>query len=286
MAVVPADRADVGPEARARSPPRDARTAAHPAVLASSRMPTLASDREPPRRESRRAAEGRRPGWAAQASLVVRKDLQIELRSGEVTTTSCFFALLVVIIASMSFYGGPSTRALVAAGAVWLAIAFSAVLALGRSWQREREDGALTGLLVTPMSRSALFAGKSLALLSSLFLVELVVVPVAAVLFALELGGPMGVGLVAILAVGSPGIAATATLFGAMTVRTRARELILAIVLFPLLAPILLTAVAGTRALFAGSPLVELGDYLALMGVFDGVFIAGGLAMFEGLIDG
>src|SRR5262245_16286337 len=94
------------------------------------------------------ASSPKRPSWATQAVTILKKDLLIELRSGEVVTTSAFFAALVVIIASFAFYGGPSTRRLVAAGALWLSVTFAAVLALGRAWQREREEGALTGLLV------------------------------------------------------------------------------------------------------------------------------------------
>src|SRR5258706_2862285 len=121
-----------------------------------------------------------RPRWATQAAIVLRKDLLIELRSGEVVTTSAFFAALVVIIASFAFYGGPSTRRLVAAGALWLSVAFAAVLALGRAWQREREESALTGLLVAPVSRSAIFAGKAFGLSIFLGIVQLVVVPLTA----------------------------------------------------------------------------------------------------------
>jgi heme exporter protein B len=85
--------------------------------------------------------------------------------------------------------------------------------------------------------------------------------------------------------VATPGVAATGTLFGSMTVRTQARDLLLAVVLFPLLAPTLLTAVVATRELFGGVALSELGDYFLLMGVFDLVFIAGGVALFGTLIE-
>jgi heme exporter protein B len=226
----------------------------------------------------------RRPSWAAQAFVVFSKDVLIELRTREVVTTSTFFAALIVIIASFALHGGPVGKSLVAAGVIWLSIAFSAVLALGRGWQREREEAALDGLLVSPLSRSAIFAGKALGLVVFLAAVEIVVIPLTALLFAVDLL-PVGLGLVAIAAAATPGIAATGTLFGAMTVRTRARDLILAVVLFPLLAPTLLTAVGATRELLSGVPLAELGDYFKLMGVFDVVFIAGGLGLFGTLVE-
>lgn len=227
----------------------------------------------------------RTPGWAAQAMAVLRKDLLIELRTGEVVTTSAFFAALVVIIASFAFYGGPSTRRLVGAGALWLSVAFAAVLALGRAWQRERDEGALAGLLVAPLSRSAIFAGKALGLWVFLTIVEAVVVPLTALLFAIDLI-QTGPALVLICLLATPGVAATGTLFGSMTVRTQARDLMLAIVLLPLLAPTLLAAVSATRELLGGASLSELGDYLKLMGVFDFVFVTGGLGLFGTLIEG
>jgi len=224
------------------------------------------------------------PHWLRQVRSVAIKDLRIEVRSGEVVITSSFFALLVVVVASISFHGGPVSRPSVAAGSLWLSVAFAAVLALSRSWQREREEAAYVGLLMAPLYRSALFVGKLLSLILFLAVVHCVVVPLVALLFAIDLVR-LGPGLLAIIVCATPGIAAVGTLFGAMTVRTRARDLILAIVLFPLLTPTLLAAVLASRELIAGVPFGELGDYLGLMMLFDAVFLTGGLSMFGLLID-
>jgi heme exporter protein B len=230
------------------------------------------------------AAPLRPPGFLRQTLVILRKDLLIELMSGEVITTSAFFGVLVVIISSFSFYGGPATKQLVAAGTLWLSIAFATVLALGRAWQREREEGALAGLLVAPVSRAAIFAGKTLGLMAFLGVIELVVVPLTALLFSVDLL-EVGPALLVICLLSTPGLAATGTLFGSMTVRTRARDLLLAIVLLPLLSPTLLASVAATRELLGGASLSELGDYLKLMGLFDAIFVTGGLALFGMLID-
>jgi heme exporter protein B len=111
------------------------------------------------------------------------------------------------------------------------------------------------------------------------------VIPAAALLFSLDLLD-LGVGFLAIALAATPGIAASGALFGAMTVRTRARDLVLASVLFPLLSPTLLAAIAATRELVVGAGLAELGDYFMLMGIFDLIFWAGGLGMFGLLIEG
>ncbi len=242
----------------------------------------VASSAEPP---VGTPVTSRLPSWPAQAWIILRKDLTLEFRTGEVITTSAFFGLLVVVIGSMAFYTGPSTQGVVAAGVIWLSVGFCAVLALGRSWQREREEGALEGLLASPVARSALFAGKALGLGCFLGIVELVVIPLAALLFLVDLAR-VGVGLVVVTLLATPAVAASGTLFGSMTARTRARELLLSVVLFPLLAPVLITAVVATRELLAGASLTELVEYLKLLGLFDLLFVGGGLALFGTLLEG
>lgn len=224
------------------------------------------------------------PKWSRQVWIVFRKDLSIEAHSGEVTTTSAFFALLVVVLASMSFHGGPRTGRIVMAGVIWLAVAFAAVLSLGRSWAREREAHALAGLLSTPLSPSALYAGKVLGLMVFLAVIQAVVFPVAALFFSVDLL-EVGPGLLLVSLFATPGIAAAGTLFGSMTVRTSARDLALSVVLFPLLSPVLLTAVSATRGLVTGMEANELWAYIRLLVVFDAAFLAGGLALFGTLIE-
>jgi heme exporter protein B len=225
------------------------------------------------------------PGWLRQVWLIARKDLTIELATGEIVTTAGFFAALVAVIASLAFFAEQDASQSVAPGAIWVSVAFASVLALSRTWQREREEGALRGLLAMPVARSAIFAGKALGVAAFVFAVELIVTPVTALLFAVDLWD-MGPGLLLLFAAATPGIAASGTLFGAMTIRTKARDLVLASVMLPLLAPSLLAAVAGTRVLFSGGSVGELGDYLVLMGLFAAIFVAGGLGMFEAVIDG
>jgi heme exporter protein B len=225
------------------------------------------------------------------ASLaVVAKDFAIELATREIVTTAGFFAALVAVLASVAFTTGPETTTRVAPGALWLAILFSSVLALGRSWQREREESALVGLLVSPAPRAAIWWGKTIGVVGFMAAVEVVVVPLVALFFHVDLPQVL-LPLAVILLFGTTGVAATGTLFGAMTVRTRARELLLASVLFPLLSPALLSSVSATREVFyaagAGQPvaLSEVRDQLVLLGIFDLVAIVGGFTMFGALVE-
>jgi len=230
-------------------------------------------------------AEPRPISWAEQTRIIFTKDVAIELRTGEVVTTSAFFGFVIVIMSSLSFYASDITRAQVAAGAIWLPTAFASVLSLSRTWQRERQDGAFEGLLVSPLAYSAIFMGKALGMFCFLLAVEAVVIPAAAVLFNIDLV-KFGPTLLLISLSATPGIAAAGALFGVMTVRTRARDLVLAVVLFPLLSPTLLAAVMSTRDLLDGQPLSILVGYFKVMGIFDFAFIAGGLTLFGPLADG
>jgi heme exporter protein B len=223
--------------------------------------------------------------WLLDVMVVLGKDLAIETATGEIVTTSGFFAVLVTILASLAFSTGPGQTSNVAPGVLWLAVAFACVLGIGRTWHREREDGAFFGLLVAPISRTAVFTGKAVALFLFALAVEVIAVPAAAFLLGFDLwtfAPPLA--MIALLA--NVGVAATGTLFGAMTVRSRARDLVLASVLLPLLAPTLGCAVGATRELFEGARLAELGDYLELMALFDLTFCVAGLWLFGWLVEG
>lgn len=222
--------------------------------------------------------------WLRQVGLVLRKDLRIERSSGEVLTTSTFFAVLVVILTSMSLSSGPRTGRILMAGVVWLAVLFAAVLSLGRSWARERDSQALAGLLSSPLAPSALFIGKVLGLSFFLFVIEAAVFPLAALLFHVDLFEVLP-SMFIIALFSTPGVAAVGTLFGSMTVKTRARDLALSIVLLPLLSPVLLTAVAATRAAVTGAEPADLFAYLRLLLVFDVSFLGLGFSMFGSLIE-
>ncbi|HEY2369777.1 MAG TPA: heme exporter protein CcmB [Polyangiaceae bacterium] len=218
------------------------------------------------------------------ALVVAAKDLRIEMRTREVTATTGYFAVLVAILASLSYTAGPKTTERVAPGTIWLSLAFTAVLAIGRFWQREREDGAFLALRTAPIARAAIFAGKAIVLLVFLLIVEIIVIPIVALVFHIDLPQVI-VPLALVMLAGTIGVAATGTLFGAMTVRTRARDLMLAVVLFPLLAPCLLAGVSATREILVGAELSELSDYFVLFGLFDFVALAGGLGLFGTLIE-
>src|SRR5580658_8061206 len=157
-------------------------------------------------RISEMAPSSQPPSALACALAVCGKDLRIELRTREIVTTAGFFAALVAIMASVAFYSGAVTTTRIAPGAIWLAVAFASVLALGRTWQREREDSALLALLVSPAPRASIFVGKAIGVFAFVTMVECIVVPVVALLFHIDLGNiilPFGL----VLVLGTIGIA-------------------------------------------------------------------------------
>lgn len=216
---------------------------------------------------------------------IAMKDLRIELRTKEILTTTGLFAVLMIVLGSLAFYTDRVNAARVAPGLLWLAVLFAGILLMGRSWAKEREGEAVTGLLLTPMPPSALYLGKTASSFVLLCLIEVVLVPILAVFFHLDVTSYVGP-LALLMVLGTLGFVATGTLFAAMSVRTRARDLMLSIVIFPLVAPALLSTAVATRELFAGATLEETMGWIKILLAIDLVALFAGTVLFETLIDG
>ena len=222
-------------------------------------------------------------GLFASTVLLLRKELQIELRTGEILVTTGLFATLIAVLASLSFYIDPDSALRVAPGVLWIAIAFAGVLAMGRSWAREREHDVIRALLLAPVPRAAIYLSKAIASCLFLFIVELVLLVEIAVLYNIALTTVLGP-LLLLVGLGTIGFCATGTLFSALSVKSRAREMMLAVTVFPVVTPALLCGVVGTRELLLGAPLSELTGWLALLGAFDLALIAAGVVLFDPLM--
>ena len=212
---------------------------------------------------------------------VTRKDLLIETRTREILLTTMFFALACVMVFAFGFVreGRPVQDA--AAGILWIAIAFSGTLALGRAFERERQGETLRALLIAPIDRPALYLGKLLGILILLAAVELLVVPMVALMFQAPLFDyPLL--MLGLLAAGTVGFAAVGTLFAAMLVRARSRDVMLPVLLYPLTVPVIIAGVRGTAALLqpeADEPMARM--WLAMLLFFDVVFVTISLWTFE-----
>ena len=216
--------------------------------------------------------------------LVVRKDLTVEVRSREVIYTTVFFAVTVVLVFAFALVREGRALGDAAAGILWIAIAFAGTLALGRTFERERQAETLRALLLAPADRPAIYVGKLVGIVALLVATELVLVPLIAFLFQAPLfAQPLW--LTAVLLTGTLGYCAVGTLFAAMLVRARSRDVLLPVLLYPITIPVIIAGVRGTAALLEPTPDVAIIRFwVSLLVAFDTVFVTLALWTFEPLM--
>ena len=213
--------------------------------------------------------------------LVLRKDLMVEVRSLEIAYTTLFFAVSCVLVFAFALVRDGRAPEDGAAGILWISIAFSGTLALGRAFERERQSETLRALLLAPVARPAIYVGKLLGIVALLAAGEIVLVPLVALLFqAPLLHRP--VWLAAVLLSGTLGFSAVGTLFAAMLVRARTRDVLLPVLLYPITVPVIIAGVRATAALLEPELDAEIVRFwLALLVCFDVVFVTLALWTFE-----
>ena len=218
------------------------------------------------------------------ALLVLRKDVVIEVKSREILFTTLFFSVSCILVFSFAFVSEGQAVGDVAAGILWIAIAFSGTLALGRTFERERYGETLKALLLAPVARPAIYVGKLLGVVILLGLAELLLVPLVALLFSASLFvRPLL--LAGLLLTGTVGFSAVGTLFAAMLVRARTRDVLLPILLYPITVPVMIAGVRGTAALLAAPPDEPVATmWIGLLVSFDVVFVTLALWTFEPLM--
>lgn len=212
-------------------------------------------------------------GVIGTAWQIARKDLLVEVRSRELLYTALFFAVVCLLIFAFAFVEGRSTVRNAPAGILWITVVFSGTLALGRTFERERQTDTLRALLLTPVERPAIYLGKLLSLLVLLAGIQAVTLPLVALLFgAPVLRAPLL--LFGLLALGTIGFAAVGTLFAAMLTRTASRDVLLPVVLYPMTLPALVGGMQGTMWIFASEPNYDLAqNWLSMLVFFDAVFL-------------
>jgi heme exporter protein B len=214
---------------------------------------------------------GRSADWG-RIRAIAWKDLTAERRS-----KAGFYsvaALGITILVLFGFALGPDTRALrdAAVGALWLAVFFAGVLTFNRSYQVELDGGALDTLLLYGGGRWTIFTGKLLANLAFVMMMLVIVLIVGAVLFQVEVPAQWPT-LLAVLALGVIGLVTLGTFYAAMASRSRAREVLLPLLLFPMMVPVLLAAIQASKALFGADLMQESGAWMRLLVAYDLVFL-------------
>ncbi|MCS6802071.1 MAG: heme exporter protein CcmB [Chloroflexota bacterium] len=204
------------------------------------------------------------------ALLILEKDLRTELRAKDILTAMAYFSLLVLIVFNFAIDLRDVRIDAIAPGILWVCFAFAGVLGLNRTFVREQERNAIEGLMLCPIDRSTIYLGKFVGNVVFMLIVEALTVPIFLLLFNLT---AVGWGLVPALLLGTVGFAALGTLFAALAVNTRTREVMLPVLLFPIIIPIVIAAVKATGfAIGTIAPDLAI-PWLNLMMVFDLVFV-------------
>lgn len=219
------------------------------------------------------------------ALAILRKDLTLELRTGESAPAMVLFSLIVFVL----FHFGLDRDTLdgdLASGVLWVTILLAAVLGVNRLFASEREGAAIDGLLMAPIDRTAFFLAKAAALFLYLVALEVVALPAFAfLLLSPSLGGALPE-LLAIVLLADIGLASAGALVAALAVETRTRELIVPLMLLPLLVPVIIAAAAATEPLFAASQRPDdLGTWLGVLSLYDSVFVLVSIAVFDFLLE-
>ena len=214
-------------------------------------------------------------------ALHLRKDLRLEWRSKDAANSMLFFALLVVVVFAFAFDPLAEESQLIAGGIGWVALLFATVVALNQTWTRELRNGVLDALRLAPAPANALFLGKSIANFVFVAVIEILITPVFVIFYNLRVAGS-GWLLILVAALGTWALVVNGTFFAALSIRTRNRELMLPLILFPISLPALLAMVMATTNLLTGERVPK--DWIKLLTVYDVVFTIVCLLLFETIL--
>ncbi len=209
------------------------------------------------------------------------KDTVSELRSKEITSSVLVFALLVIVIFNFAFGADQEMMRKVAPGMLWTTFVFAGILSLNRSFIPEKEQGCLEGLMICPVSREVIFGGKALSSLLFLLIVEAVALLAFAMLFSVPVLSPK---IILITLVTTVGFVAVGTLFSALAVNTKAREMVLPILFLPVVIPIIIAAVKASEAALTNGSWADIGSWLQIIVAFDVIFTVVSFLTFDFVI--
>ena len=210
------------------------------------------------------------------------KDLRLEWRSKDAINSMVFFALLVVVVFSFSFDPTGDDARRIAAGLIWVSFLFAAVVALNQTWSREIRNQVLDAYRVSTAPANDLFLAKAFGNFLFVSVLEVVMTPLFVVFYNLRVLGPVYL-LPVIAVLGTWALVVNGTFFAAISLRTRSREVMLPLILFPISIPALLGMVEATKIVMTGESSVKF--WIVLLAVYDLVFTTACLALFETVLD-
>jgi heme exporter protein B len=215
-------------------------------------------------------------------AAIVWKDLIAELRSKELLSAMLVFSLIVVFVLNFAVELRVTLARETAIGFLWVTIIFSGMLGLNRSLSREKDRGCLDGLLLCPASRGAIYTGKMIGNLVFILIANVVIIPLFIVLFGVPFYKPF---LLLTVLLGTIGFAGIGTLLSAMAVHTRARDVMLPIILLPVSIPLVLAAVRASRVIVEGRTLAEFWPWAGLLVAFDAMLLVTSYLTFDYIVE-
>jgi len=219
-------------------------------------------------------------GYLRKMGAIVWKDIVAELRTKEMFSAMFVFAVLVIVVFNFAFdlrVSGERVRQ-VAPGALWVAFVFSGILGLNRAFVSEKDQGCLEGLLLAPVDHTAIYFGKMISTVIFMLVVEALMLPIFTAFFGVNL---FDLRLMLVIFLGTLGFAGVGTILSAMTAQTRAREVLLPILLLPVVAPVLIAAVKATAGILDGLVMSDIARWLQLLVAFDLIFPATAFMTFD-----
>jgi heme exporter protein B len=215
---------------------------------------------------------------------ILWKDLLIELRTKETLASLLLLGLLTLVVLSFAFDPTTPLRAAAAPGVLWVALIFAGTLGMNRSLLRERDNDCLHGLMLAPLDRGTIYLAKTIANFLFMVAAQIILLPLFVFFFNLPMASTV-ISLTPLLLLALFGFAAVGTLFAAVSLRTRAREVMLPLLMLPLAAPLFIAGIQSSAQLLAGEPFSAVAHWLRLIGAFDVVFVVVGWLAFEYVVE-
>lgn len=215
---------------------------------------------------------------------IVWKDLISEIRSRENISSMFFFALIIILIFSLSLSMDQEMVKEMIPGILWIAFSFTGIIGLGKSFLVETQNDCMENLLMAPIPKGAVYLGKLLGNFLFMMVVEIIILPLFVIFFNLDIFGQIPM-IMLICFLGTLGLAAMGTLLSAMTVQIKAREVMFPLMLLPLVVPVIIGAVEATKGALNGDPLQLYQQWIQLLAVFDLVFLIVSYWLFEFILE-
>ena len=217
-------------------------------------------------------------------AAILWKDIINELRTKEVLLSMAAFSVVLVVIFNFSLKINKDNISSLAPSLLWISIIFVGTLGLSRTFAIEKENSAITGILLSPVDRSILYLSKVISNLLYILIIQFILLFLFVVLFNINISGGLG-SLILVMFLGAIGFSALGTLFSTMAINTKLRELFLPVILFPVIIPVIINAVMATSVIFNGGGYAEISPFLKILTCFDIIFLVTCALVYEFVVE-